>query len=390
MNLTSNQQYFIGLMSGTSTDGVDGALILFEQELTPRIISFESIAMPAELRETFLQLNHAGDNEIEKSYLAANHLADLYAQCCLQLLHSADLKANQITAIGAHGQTVRHRPDLGFTVQLNAPARLAELTGIDVIADFRSRDIAAGGQGAPFAPLLHQALFADPQKTRVVLNLGGIANITLLRPNAPLLGFDTGPANALMDGWISHHQGLSFDKDGAWGASGKVIPSLLNRLLDEPYFQQAAPKSTGRDLFNMSWLKKHLQAEQLSHLLSSQTQSTGKPTNGKGVSTSDVMATLRALTSRSVAQSIQRYSSHVDEVIVCGGGSKNKALMAELTQLMQCDVKPIEAYGLDSQAVEALAFAWLAKACVERKPLGFPSVTGSSHPSIAGAIYPSK
>lgn len=372
MKSASQQQFFIGLMSGTSTDGVDGVLVCFTPGNRPDIVSFASIDMPKELRSRFLELNHAGFNEIEKSHLAANQLADLYAQCCHQLLQQAGLPSSQITAIGAHGQTVRHRPDLGFTVQLNAPARLAELTGIDVVADFRSRDIAAGGQGAPFAPLLHHALFADNHNTRVILNLGGIANITLLRPNQALLGFDTGPANALMDGWIALHKGENFDRDGAWGASGTVHNELLQHLLSEPYFHRPAPKSTGRDLFNMAWLEQHLKALNLSY-----------PPN-------DIMATLRALTTHSVAQAIRRYSPCTDEIIVCGGGSKNKVLMTELAQLMQCNVQPIEAYGLDSQAVEALAFAWLAKACVERVPLDFPSITGASHTSIAGAIYPGK
>lgn len=390
MNSTSQQQFFIGLMSGTSTDGVDGALVCFEKEKRPNIVSFASIDMPKELRNRFLALNHAGFNEIEESYLVANQLADLYAQCCHQLLQQSRLPSSQITAIGAHGQTVRHRPDLGFTVQLNAPARLAELTGIDVVADFRSRDVAAGGQGAPFAPLLHHALFADSHKTRVVLNLGGIANITLLRPNQPLLGFDTGPANALMDGWIMLHKEEAFDRDGVWGATGTVLNELLQHFLLEPYFHRPAPKSTGRDLFNMAWLEQHLNALSLSYLLKKEV-SLGADTPAMDKSSytpADIMATLRALTTHSVAQAIQRYSTCTDEIIVCGGGSKNKALMAELSQLMQCDVKPIEAYGLDSQAVEALAFAWLAKAFVEKVPLDFPSITGSNRPTIAGAWYP--
>lgn len=356
-------------MSGTSTDGVDGVLASFKKDHLPHIEGFASIGIPPSLRDLFLSLNNTGENELEKAYLAANQLAELYAQCCSLLLKNTGLSPSRISAIGAHGQTVRHRPDLGFTIQLNAPARLAELTGIDVIADFRSRDIAAGGQGAPFAPLLHQAIFANKEKTRVILNLGGIANITLLKPHQPLLGFDTGPANALMDNWISLHKGETFDKEGAWGATGTVHTGLLQHLLSEPYFHQPAPKSTGRDLFNMQWLEKHLKLI-------------------PALSPVDVMATLRALTTHSITQVIQRYSPTVDEIIVCGGGSKNKALMAELAQLIPCSVRTIDAYGLDSQAVEALAFAWLAKACIERTPLNFPSITGSTHATIAGALYP--
>ncbi len=370
MNTHSDVQYFIGLMSGTSTDGVDGTLVAFQKDTLPHIIAFSSLAMPSDLRRTFLALNKAGDNELEQAHLAANRLADLYAECCHDLLKQSHLSAEHITAIGAHGQTVRHRPDLGFTIQLNAPARLAELTKIDVIADFRSRDVAAGGQGAPFAPLLHQALFSDTTKTRVILNLGGIANITLLAPHQPLLGFDTGPANALMDYWIDKHLGKTFDKDGAWGASGNIHNGLLTQLLSEPYFAKPAPKSTGRDLFNPLWLDQHLAKFK------------------EDIPAVDIMATLRALTTHSIAEAITRYNSNVDEVIVCGGGVKNIALMQELKDLMGCEVNAIEQYGFDSQAIEALAFAWLAKAFYDKEPLNFPELTGSRRATIAGALYP--
>lgn len=370
MNTHSDVQYFIGLMSGTSTDGVDGALVAFKKGALPQIIAFSSLAMPSDLRRTFLSLNKAGANELEQAHLAANALADLYAQSCHQLLEKAGLTAAQITAIGAHGQTVRHRPDLGFTVQLNAPARLAELSHIDVIADFRSRDVAAGGQGAPFAPLLHQALFKDESKTRIILNLGGIANITLLAPHQPLLGFDTGPANVLMDYWIDKHLNQTFDRDGAWGASGTIHHELLTQLLSEPYFTKPAPKSTGRDLFNPLWLDQHL------------------ATFNEDIPAVDIMATLRALTTHSIAQAITRHSNKVDEIIVCGGGVKNIALMQELKELMGCEVNAIEQYGFDSQAIEALAFAWLAKAFYDKEPLNFPALTGSHRATIAGALYP--
>lgn len=370
MNTHSDVQYFIGLMSGTSTDGVDGTLVAFQKGTLPRIIAFSNLAMPSDLRRTFLALNKASNNELEQAYLAANGLADLYAQCCHDLLKQSQLSSEHIIAIGAHGQTVRHRPDLGFTIQLNAPARLAELTKIDVIADFRSRDIAAGGQGAPFAPLLHQALFNDLTKTRVILNLGGIANITLLTPHQSLLGFDTGPANALMDYWIDKYLGQTFDKEGAWGASGTIHHDLLTQLLSEPYFAKPAPKSTGRDLFNPLWLEQHLAVF------------------NQNIPAADIMATLRALTTHSIAQAITRYSNRVDEVIVCGGGVKNIALMQELKELIGCEINTIEQYGFESQAIEALAFAWLAKAFYNKEPLHFPELTGSRHATIAGALYP--
>lgn len=379
MKSVTNPQYFIGLMSGTSMDGVDGVLASFEQDTLPQVQKLISLPMPDDLRQELLSLNQAGENELEKAALAANKLTDLYAQCCHQLLQQTGLKADQITVIGAHGQTVRHRPDLGFTIQLNSPARLAELTGIDVVADFRSRDIAAGGQGAPFAPLLHHALFADPQKTRVVLNLGGIANVTLLRPNQPLLGFDTGPANVLMDTWIHRIFGSKFDRDGILSTCGEIQRGFLELMLTDPYFAQAAPKSTGRDLFNEAWLDKRLDQWR---------DAGGFSFSLLHPDMTDILATLRALTSYSVVQAIQRYCAHVDEVIVCGGGSKNLALMDEIRKLIQCDVKPIDDYGLDCQAVEALAFAWLAKAFVDKTPLDFQSITGSRKATIAGAWYP--
>ncbi|NEN75352.1 anhydro-N-acetylmuramic acid kinase [Pelistega sp. NLN82] len=366
---SSTSMYFIGLMSGTSTDGVDGVLVDFQEQTLPKIIGFTSLAMPTPLREIFLSLNQKGENELEKAFIAANQLADIYAQCCHTLLKETGLSASDIVAIGAHGQTVRHRPDLGFTVQLNAPAYLAEQTGINVVADFRSRDIAAGGQGAPFAPLLHQALFSDPQRNRVILNLGGIANITLLAPHQPLLGFDTGPANALMDYWIQQHQQKAYDHHGEWGASGQVHHRLLAQLLQEPYFQQAAPKSTGRDLFNAQWLSAILD-------------------NFPPLAPQDIMATLRALTSHSVVNAIQRYMPTVDEIIVCGGGAKNQVLLQEISTLANCPVHIMNEYGIDSQAVEALAFAWLAKAFIDKTPLNFPTITGAHHATIAGAFYP--
>lgn len=367
MKSSSESQYFIGLMSGTSTDAIDGVLAQFTEHERPKTVALHHIDMPPSLRRIFLALNHAGQNEIETAQIASIQLAQCYSQCCQELLQKAGMRASQITAIGAHGQTVRHRPDLGFTVQLNAPALLAELTGIDIVADFRSRDIAAGGQGAPFAPLFHHALFSST-KNRVILNLGGMANITLLRPDHPLIGFDTGPANVLMDLWAEQHLGKPYDKNGEWGASGKVNTSLLTHCLQAPYFSLPAPKSTGRDLFNASWLAPYLQAY---------------PTKAQ-----DVMATLRALTAHSIAQAIQRYCTTIEEIIVCGGGVNNQALLQELQQLCPCPVVPIDHYGIDSQAVEALAFAWLARAFITKQTLDFPTLTGAKKSTIAGALYP--
>ena len=370
MDTTTKPEYFIGLMSGTSTDGVDGVIAKFTPDERVKIIAQNSLGMPMALRETFLALNKAGDNELERSHLAANDLARLYAQCCHDLLAQAKLKAEDIAAIGAHGQTVRHRPDLGFTVQLNSPALLAELTGINVIADFRSRDVAAAGQGAPFAPLLHQALFSSTEKHRVVLNLGGIANITILKPGETLRGFDTGPANVFMDMWAEQHLNLRYDPQGAWGASGQVQERLLNYWLSsEPYFNAPPPKSTGRDLFNAQWLEQRL-------------------VGFNDINPVDVMATLRALTTHSVARAIQEHAGKIDELFVCGGGSRNTAILKELQSLLACSVEAIEAYDIDSQSVESLAFAWLAHAFMQGQRLDFPALTGSRHATIAGCLYP--
>lgn len=370
MNQAVKPEYFIGLMSGTSTDGVDGVIAQFLLGQQVQVIAHHSLPMPVLLRENFLRLNQSQENELEQSYLAANELAHLYAQCCHALLARAHLAKEEITAIGAHGQTVRHRPDLGFTIQLNSPALLAELTGIDVVADFRSRDVAAGGQGAPFAPLLHQTLFASESINRVILNLGGMANITILQVGQELRGFDTGPANVFMDMWAQKHLNLTYDPNGTWGASGQVQRRLLNYLLEsEPYFSKPPPKSTGRDIFNQDWLDHRLKAF-------------------SDISPVDIMATLRALTSYSISQAIQCYAGQVDELLVCGGGSHNAALMQELQSLLSYPVNAIDAYDIDSQAVESLAFAWLAHSFIHKQALNFPPLTGSRHATIAGGFYP--
>ena len=246
--------YYIGLMSGTSTDGVDAVLADLSDPDTPHIISNTSLPMPESLRAEFLALNEPGLNELERAAKAGNELAKLYATSVIKLLEQSGISARRICAIGAHGQTVRHDPAAGYTIQINAPALLAELTGIAVIADFRSRDIAAGGQGAPLVPAFHQALFASEDSCRAILNLGGIANVTLLAPQRPTVGFDTGPANVLLDTWIQDRKGNAFDNDGCWAASGQVNSSLLDTLLtSEPWLELAPPKSTGRHLFNRTW-----------------------------------------------------------------------------------------------------------------------------------------
>lgn len=363
--------YYIGLMSGTSTDGVDGVLANFQQAERPSIIAAASLPFPDTLRAEFLALNHPAHNELERSALAGIQLANLYADVVHQLLRDSGLRSKQVSAIGAHGQTVRHAPDAGYTVQINAPAHLAERTGIAVVADFRSRDIAAGGQGAPLVPIVHQALFAASGKNRVVLNLGGIANVTVLSADGKVLGFDTGPANVLLDTWIQEKKGCAYDRDGQWAASGNVNTALLDLLLaSEPWLDVAPPKSTGRHLFNAQWLQARLE------------QANNRPNDA------DIQATLQAFTARTVALALARYAPDTQEVIVCGGGALNKSLMTHLAAELPCPVRSSETLGVPVQLVEALAFAWLAHAWDHGVAGGLPAVTGAREPRILGCKYP--
>ena len=365
-----SSELYIGLMSGTSTDGVDGVLADFREPRAPRTLASVSLPMPAALRAELLALNLPGDDELRRSCLAGNALAALYAQATRQLLEHADVDAKDVCAIGAHGQTVRHQPLEGYTIQVNSPALLAELTGIDVIADFRTRDVAAGGQGAPLVPAFHEAVFADT-RTRVILNLGGIANITVLDPKHPIRGFDTGPANVLLDLWMEANHGLPYDKDGCWAASGHVNAALLDEMLvSEPWFALAPPKSTGRDLFNWAWLSRRLQ---------------GPAANG--VSAQDIQATLQALTASTVASAIALAAPAVEEVLVCGGGALNANLMDRLQATLPCPVRATSERGMPVQLVEALAFAWLAQCYVYERTAGLPSVTGARQATILGCRY---
>ena len=369
-------------------DGVDGVVVDFSQK-KPQISDVYSIEFAIELRANLLALNSPADNELHHAALAANALVRCYAKVVHGLLHASGLQASQVMAIGAHGQTVRHQPrlkdaenhDVGYTIQLNNPALLAELTGIDVVADFRSRDVAAGGQGAPLAPFFHRAWFA-PQgsaETVGVLNIGGISNLTVLQPGAgtqgvDTLGFDCGPGNALLDMWCQQHTGQPYDAGGAWGAGGVVCVPLLQSMLAEPYFAQPAPKSTGRDLFNRTWLDQHLAAFST------------EPTQ-------NIQKTLVELTAITISQCAaghgQPISALITELIVCGGGALNTDLMQRLQTLMpQTAVVSSAQRGLPPQNVEAAAFAWLAKQTIERQALPLTSVTGARGARVLGCIYP--
>jgi len=368
--------YYIGLMSGTSLDGVDAVLASFDPLGKPTVLARAASEFDPTLRETLFSLNTSGPDELARAALAANSLVALYAELVTQTLKDANLSPSQISAIGAHGQTVRHQPSLGYTIQLNAPALLAELTGITVVADFRSRDVAAGGQGAPLVPVFHAGIFSADH-TRVILNLGGIANITILRPGADPVGFDTGPANALMDSWCELHTQQSFDANGAWGAQGRVHQALLDRLThSEPWLKLAPPKSTGRDLFNLEWLEPRLQ------------YCLGRLEPGQQLTPQDVQATLCAFTAATVALAINTYAPDAQEVLLCGGGARNSALRQSLQAALTCAVSTTESIGVGTQDVEALAFAWLAWAHQHDVAAGNPKVTGARGARILGATWP--
>jgi anhydro-N-acetylmuramic acid kinase len=365
-------EHYIGLMSGTSLDGVDGVLVDCSTAST-RVQQHAWRPFPAELAAELLALNGQGDNELHRAALAANALSHVYAQVVADLLKAADLPATAICAIGAHGQTVRHRPGafdgIGYTLQLNNPALLAELSGITVVADFRSRDVAAGGQGAPLVPAFHQALFGRAGQTIAVLNIGGISNLSVLRDDA-VLGWDCGPGNALMDAWCRQHTGQAFDAQGLWAASGQVDAGLLKVMLQEPYFALPAPKSSGRDLFNPAWLA-------------------GKLNGFKTLPAEDVQATLTELTARVCAADVLRHAAGCRRLIVCGGGALNTHLMLRLqTHLSALEVTSSEQQGLPPLQVEAAAFAWLARKAVRRETGSLKSVTGARGARVLGAIYP--
>lgn len=376
------RDYTIGLMSGTSLDGADGVLVDFSGH-KPRVLATATEPFQKSFRAELLALNSPSHNELHRAALAGNQLAAVYAKVVVALLQQAGAQgicAAQIQAIGAHGQTVRHQPQRssadpaggGYTLQLNNPSLLAELTGITVVADFRSRDVAAGGQGAPLVPAFHQGFFGRPDATVAVLNLGGISNLSVLpqHPESPVLGFDCGPGNALMDAWCLQHTGQPFDAGGAWAASGRLVPPLLASLLDEPYFSQPIPKSTGRDLFSLAWL-----AEKLTPF------ATERP--------EDIQYTLTEFTASACISGVCSYGKNSKDLVVCGGGAFNLHLLQRLqTGLPFLRVSTSDQHGLPPLQVEAAAFAWLALQALTRLPGNLPSVTGAAGPRVLGGIYP--
>lgn len=377
-------EYYIGLMSGTSLDGADGALVDFSGK-NLQVVAFASRPFSLQFRSELLALNSPTDNELHRAAVAGNQIAATYAEVALDLINAAarhGISKSNIQAIGAHGQTVRHQPTrtsndaqgAGYTLQLNNPALLAELTSIDVVADFRSSDIAAGGQGAPLVPAFHQSVFGGSDHGVAVLNIGGISNLSVLPAKdsaaSDVTGFDCGPGNALMDGWCQQHTGQPFDTDGAWAARGKLLPALLACLLDEPYFSKPPPKSTGRDLFSLQWLATKLAAF-------------------SNAAPEDIQNSLTEFTASACITGVTSYAKYSEQLIVCGGGAFNSYLLKRLQAgLAGVRVSTSDSHGLPALQIEAAAFAWLARRTVRRETGNLPGVTGARGLRVLGAIYP--
>ncbi len=367
-------QFYLGAISGTSVDGLD--LALLEVTSSIAISAAATTALPDSLREDLLALGQPGQNDLDVFGRADAALGEFIGAAALTFLADNGIGADEVTAIGSHGQTVRHRPggETPFTLQVGDPNRVAEITGITTIADFRRRDVAAGGQGAPLVPPFHNALFRAPGEHRAVLNLGGIGNFTLLPadPDTPITGFDTGPGNALMDDWISHTQQEPYDPQGEWAASGAVDEVLLARLLADPYLSAPPPKSTGREYFNLAWLHEQLER----HMADRQ------------IRDSDVQATLCAFTAETVARALATWGSETQRVLVCGGGRHNRTLLAAIAARVRCPVETTDDHGVDGDSIEAGAFAWLAHQTLNGQSGNEPAVTGARGPRVLGAIYP--
>ncbi|MBP6115282.1 MAG: anhydro-N-acetylmuramic acid kinase [Neisseriaceae bacterium] len=364
----SEYEYYIGLMSGTSLDGVDAVLVRTQQHRWCGAIAHAFIPYPAAVQAQVLALQQVADNELHRNALLAQTLSHLYAEAVNTLLRQHQINRQAIRAIGCHGQTIRHNPDQGYTLQSGDLALLAELTQIDVVGDFRSRDLAAGGQGAPLVPAFHQALFAHPQQHRAILNIGGIANITVLAPQQAAFGFDTGPGNMLMDAWVQQQWQQHYDEDGRLAAAGTVLPTLLTTLLTHPYFAQTPPKSTGRDLFSLGWLSPYLNG-------------TEKP--------QDVLRTLLEYTAHSITDAIQAHAPDTQTLFVCGGGLNNGLLYNRLKDLLpRLVLSDTAELDLHPQWVEAAAFGWLAAQLIHRQPGNLPEATGAAGKRLLGALYP--
>ncbi len=358
-------------MSGTSLDGIDAVLAEITTDGETRLLSSHYVAYTDALRKQLLALHTPQADEIHQAELAANTLAQLYADAINTLLNNADQDKGNIRAIGCHGQTLRHRPDAAYTLQIGNAALLAELTGITVVADFRSRDIAAGGQGAPLVPAFHAHALRHPSIHRVIVNIGGIANLTDLPPTGTVRGWDTGPGNMLLDAWTQKHHNTHYDKDGAWALSGHTHQGLLEALLNHAFLSLPPPKSAGREQFNLDYLQTKMNAI------------------NAPIAPADVQASLLELTAQSLCNAIKRECSAAQEVYLCGGGIHNDILVKRITALLNpIQVASTATIGIDPDWMEALAFAWLASQTLHGRPGNLPEVTGARGARILGAIYP--
>jgi anhydro-N-acetylmuramic acid kinase len=360
---------YVGAISGTSVDGLDLALLSTDAPLS--VLHARTTPLPESLRRELLALGQPGNDDLDRLGAADRQLGRFIGEAINGFLTATGTDPGRVRAIGSHGQTVRHRPRgrEPFSWQIGDPNQIAEITGITTIADFRRRDMAAGGEGAPLVPPFHAALFRTREEDRGVLNIGGIANLTVLPadPASPVEGFDTGPGNGLMDQWVLRERGLPFDNGGAWAATGQVRATLLEALLQEDYLRHPPPKSTGREHFNLDWLMKH--------------------DNASAGSAADIQATLCAYTAQTVADALQRWAPHTRRLLVCGGGRLNATLMQALASRTGLLVEPTDAHGVDGDSVEAAAFAWLASQTVQGRPGNEPAVTGASGHRVLGAIY---
>lgn len=359
---------YIGLMSGTSLDGIDAVLADCGNEQT-RLVAGYSHSFPAALRQQLMDLTLSGPDEIERLAIAEPAFARESSEAVLQLISRAGIDCSQVRAIGSHGQTIRHRPEQGFTLQMGDPSLIAELTGITVVADFRRRDVAAGGQGAPLVPAFHQAAFASRDEDRVIVNIGGMANITLLSRHQPVTGWDTGPGNILLDNWFSRYHEGAFDQDGSWAGSVQADQDFIAHCLKDDFFSRTPPKSTGRERFNHHWLEQRLLAF-------------------PGITPAAVQASLCSLTADSIAQDILHYAPEAQAVYLCGGGAHNQTLRQAIAdQLHDRSVQTTASLGVDPDWVEATAFAWLARQTLHGLPGNLPAVTGASGDRVLGAVY---
>lgn len=364
---------YIGLMSGTSMDAVDAALVQFNETST-LLLAYEEYPLDPGIRRGVRNLSPSSSiNEVSRYDTL---LGNLFAEVALKLIQKAGITPDSIKAIGSHGQTVLHLPenDHTATMQIGDPNIIALKTGITTVGDFRRMDTAAGGQGAPLAPAFHEYLFRDYQQNYVILNIGGIANITILskQPDAPVIGFDTGPGNGLLDDWNQLHNGTNMDKDSAWASGGSVDQALLNQFMADPYLHTVPPKSTGRDYFNLAWIRSQISRR------------------GGNIESRDVMATLFKLTIHNIVNAIGTHATDTETVLVCGGGARNQIMLAELKRMLgDRQVITTTEKGYNPDAIEAMTFAWLAKRRLDLKRGNLPTVTGARKGVILGAVYQS-